>query len=237
MQRDDRPPKLTSLLMAVPFWGHGPRVSHIVGLYLITFLCGLVDATCFLSLGKVFAEMMTGNLLLFSFYLGSGHSAFGDPSYPIALGSFVVGAVAGGHIVRSRHGHTRLGFAVEWVFLAAAALLSLLLPLGSSEVATDIVLALLALAMGLQNALMRRHGVPDLATNVMTLTLTALVADSVRVDGRDERWQRRLASIGLFMLGAAMGAALTRTAGPPVPLLLALLVFSVALTGLTRQDS
>jgi len=34
------------------------------GLYMISSTCGLVDAVCFLSLGGVFAEMMTGNLLL-----------------------------------------------------------------------------------------------------------------------------------------------------------------------------
>ena len=32
------------------------------GLYMISATCGLVDALCFLALGGVFAEMMTGNL-------------------------------------------------------------------------------------------------------------------------------------------------------------------------------
>jgi len=31
---------------------------------MITVICGLVDAVCFIGLGGVFAEMMTGNLLL-----------------------------------------------------------------------------------------------------------------------------------------------------------------------------
>ena len=38
------------------------------------------------------------------------------------------------------------------------------------------------------------------------------------------------------MLGAMIGAALTKTIAPWAPLLLALMFFSVALTGLTRQD-
>ncbi|HTU52328.1 MAG TPA: YoaK family protein [Acetobacteraceae bacterium] len=224
------------MLLPILLWERGPRVSHITGLFLITGLCGLVDAVCFLSLGEVFAEMMTGNLLLFSLYFGTGHAILQHPVYPVALGSFVVGVIAGGHIVRSAYGHTRLGFAVEWVFLALAAVLSLVLPPPSHEAVREILIALLAFAMGMQNALIRRHGVPDLATNVMTLTLAALVADSVLAGGRNERWQRRLGSIGIFMLGAGVGAALTTTIGPSGPLLLALALFSVALTGLTRQD-
>ena len=211
-------------------------VSHVTGLYLIAGICGLVDAACFLSLGEVFAEMMTGNLLLFSFYVGTGHPIFQNAVYLIALGAFALGAVAGGRIVRSAHGHTRLGFAVEWVFLAAATIMSIVLVPGSSGTVRDVVISLLAFAMGIQNALLRRHGVPDLATNVMTLTLTALVAESTLSGGKNERWQRRFSSIAIFMLCAMLGAALTKTIGPWAPFLLALMLFTLALSGLTRQD-
>lgn len=222
--------------MAVVRWERGPHVSHITGLYLIAGLCGLVDAACFLSLGQVFAEMMTGNILLFCFFIGLGQSVFRHGGYLLALAAFALGAIAGGRIVRGAQGHTRLGFVIEWLFLATATILVFLLPTGSSELARAIVIALLAGAMGLQNALLRRHGVPDLATNVMTLTFTALVADSVISGGQNERWQRRFSSIGIFMIGATGGAALTKLLGPAAPLLLALIVFSVALSGLTRQD-
>jgi uncharacterized membrane protein YoaK (UPF0700 family) len=138
--------------------------------------------------------------------------------------------------VRSAHGHTRLGFAVEWLFLATAAVVSLFLVPESSGGVRDAVISPLAFAMGMQNARLRRHGVPDLATNVMTLTLTALVAESTLSGGENERWQRRFATIGIFMLCAMLGAALTKTIAPWAHLLLALAFFSVALTGLTRQD-
>ena len=179
--------------------------------------------------------MMTGNLLLFCFFVGTGHPIFQNAVYLIALGAFALGAIAGGRIVRSAHGHTRLGFAAEWVFLAAATILSVVLVPGSSGTARDVVISLLAFAMGMQNALLRRHGVPDLATNVMTLTLTALVAEFNLSGGKNERWQRRFSSIGIFMLCAMIGAALTKTIAPWAPLLLALIFFSVALNGLTRQ--
>ena len=42
----------------------------------------------------------------------------------------------------------------------------------------DAVIALLALAMGVRNATVRRIAVPDLTTTVLTLTLTGLASDS-----------------------------------------------------------
>jgi uncharacterized membrane protein YoaK (UPF0700 family) len=41
---------------------------------MISSTCGLVDAVCFLALGGVFAEMMTGNLLLMALSIGTGRS-------------------------------------------------------------------------------------------------------------------------------------------------------------------
>ena len=84
LQRDSRWPFLIRPLLALLQRENGPRVSHLTGLYLIAGLCGLVDAACFLSLGQVFAEMMTGNLLLFCFLIGLGQSLFQHGIYLVA---------------------------------------------------------------------------------------------------------------------------------------------------------
>jgi uncharacterized membrane protein YoaK (UPF0700 family) len=118
---------------------------------------------------------------------------------------------------------------------AAALLLTLALDPRSHEIARDLVLITLAFAMGMQNALLRRHGVPDLATNVMTLTMRALFADSHLSGGQNERWRRRLGSIAVFVVSALAGAALTYYAGPWAALALAVIVFLLALIGLTRE--
>jgi uncharacterized membrane protein YoaK (UPF0700 family) len=97
--------------------------------------------------------------------------------------------------------------------------------------------SLLALAMGLQNALIRRHGVPDLATNVMTLTVTALIAESGLAGGANDRWRRRSLSVGIFLVTATLGAVLTSRVGPAVPLALALALFTAALAGIDPQRS
>src|SRR5262249_27075199 len=151
-----------------------PAISHITGLFFITSVCGFVDAACFLSLGQVFAEMMTGNLLLFCFYVGTGQPLFENMGYLVALAVFSLGAITGGRINRGPLGETRFGFGLEGLFLLAALALSIAIGAHADHWAQGSVLALLAFAMGLQNALLRKHGVPDLATNVMTLTMAAL---------------------------------------------------------------
>ena len=86
-----------------------PPISHVTGLFLITSVCGFVDAACFLSLGQVFAEMMTGNLLLFCFYVGTGYPLFENVGYLVALAAFACGAITGGRINRGPLGDTRFG--------------------------------------------------------------------------------------------------------------------------------
>jgi len=213
-----------------------PRVSHITALYLITGVCGLVDAACFLSMGQVFAETMTGNLLFLCFYVGTGQPIFGDVRYILVIAGFLLGALAGGRLLRAPLAELRFGFAVEWGLLLAALLLTVQLHPESAKPAREIVTSLLAFAMGVQNALIRKHGVPDLATNVMTLTAAGLVADSVPAGGHNENWRRRFASIAIFLVSATVGAVLTTRLGPWAPLALTVALFTVALTGLVVRD-
>src|SRR5260370_15673500 len=139
-----------------------PRVSHITALYLITSVCGLVDAACFLSMGGVFAEIMTGNLLFLCFAIGTGQSIVGAGKYLVVIVAFLLGAMAGGRLLRGRRAERRIGFAAEWGLLVVALALTVVLHPGAAGAERDTVTSLLAFAMGLQNALVRRHGVPDL---------------------------------------------------------------------------
>src|SRR2546423_15646365 len=62
-----------------------PRMSHITALYLITGVCGLVDAACFLAMGGVFAEIITGNLLFLCFFIGTGQPIFAHAKYILVI--------------------------------------------------------------------------------------------------------------------------------------------------------
>ena len=213
-----------------------PRVSHISALYLITGVCGFVDAACFLSMGGVFAEIMTGNLLFLCFAIGTGQPIPGVTKYLLVIAAFLLGALAGGRLLRGPLAEQRIGFAVEWAFLVIALALTAILQPREAGLERDVVTSLLAFAMGMQNALVRRHGVPDLATNVMTLTATALVADSAVAGGHNKNWRRRSVSIAIFLVSGTAGAALTTWLGTWAPLAVSVALLTVALTGLSVRD-
>ena len=78
-------------------------------------------------------------------------------------------------------------------------------------VSGDAVIALLALAMGLRNATIRRIAVPDLTTTVLTMTLTGLAADSPLFGGTGKGSTRRTAAVLGMLAGALAGALLLKT--------------------------
>jgi uncharacterized membrane protein YoaK (UPF0700 family) len=79
------------------------------------------------------------------------------------------------------------------------------------------LIGLLALAMGGQNAVVRRLAVPDLTTTVLTLTVTGLVANTTSQSVRG----RRLISVLAMLGGALMGGVLLRWVALAAPLWLA----------------
>ncbi len=82
---------------------------------MISAMCGLIDAVCFLALGGVFAEMMTGNLLLMAFSFGTNASLGDTARYVPAIGAFTLGALLGGRLLRGpqKLRERRVGFFVE----------------------------------------------------------------------------------------------------------------------------
>jgi uncharacterized membrane protein YoaK (UPF0700 family) len=205
-----------------------------VGLYLITSICGILDAACFLGLGHAFAEVMTGNLILLAFAIGFGAST-SIAALLVALGTFFVGALFGGRMLTlpPRLADRRIGFAVEWVALIGAVIVTVTAHPHTTGTSRLAVLGILAFGMGIQNAMIRRWGIPDLATNVMTLTMVGLLAESSLVGGDNHHAARRASSVGLFATSAVLGAFLTRF-GVLWPLLLATVIFTVALPVLLR---
>lgn len=168
----------------------------------MTAVTGIVDAVSFLALGHVFTANMTGNVVLLGFAL-AGATGLSIPRSSVALIAFLTGAAAGGRMVSGSSGRHWLGRAllVEASLLALSAALTLTNPLPSYA-----VIASTAVAMGMRNAAVRKLGVPDLTTTVLTLTITGLAADSSLAGGDNLRWQRRLAAIVVMLAGAAAGA-------------------------------
>ncbi|WP_066948774.1 YoaK family protein [Streptomyces lushanensis] len=187
---------------------HGPLPPLMLALTAVT---GLVDAVSYLALGKVFVANMTGNVVFLGFALAGakGHSVVASV---VAMAAFLVGALAGGRIVTRFAAHRgRLLAAATAAQTALVAVAVVMTALTHGRVTTAVqytVIVLLAFAMGLQNAVTRRLGVPDLTTTVLTFTLTGLAADSAPAGGSAPRPGRRILSVLAMFLGALASAEL-----------------------------
>jgi uncharacterized membrane protein YoaK (UPF0700 family) len=200
----------------------GPLPSLLI---VLTFVTGLVDTVSYLALGHVFVGNMTGNILFLAFAL-AGVKEFSVVASLIALAAFIAGALSGGLLgVRAGHHRGRL-LAISVIgkalFVGAALAVVLASAAPLAPAAAYVVIALLAFAMGSQNAVVRRISVSDITTNVLTTTLTALVADSHLAGGGAPNARRRLLAVTAMFAGAAIGAGLVFHRGAAYALALAL---------------
>jgi uncharacterized membrane protein YoaK (UPF0700 family) len=216
--------------MAVPS-PLGPRLT-VAALLTLTVVTGLVDAVSYLRLGRVFVANMTGNVVFLGFS-ADPRSGLSAAASVIAIAGFAAGALAGGraaHAFGTSQPARWLAGALtgETLILAAVAVLTGtgVLPFtGAGRLAT---IAVLAAALGVQNATVRHFGVADLTTTVLTLALAGLVADSRLAGGPGGKPQRRLGSVAAMLAGAAAGAELLRWSPVAVIAIAAFLAAAVA---------
>jgi uncharacterized membrane protein YoaK (UPF0700 family) len=183
-------------------------------LLVLTFTTGLIDAVSFLGLGKVFTANMTGNIVLLGFGIAGSH---GLPVVGpiVSLLSFLLGASAGGVLVRrldKRHpALVARALGIEVSLIAVAAIIAAAANVTAGHASGDVVIALMALAMGVRNATIRRIAVPDLTTTVLTMTLTGLAADSRFAGGSGKGSVRRVSAVVAMLVGAIAGALLLKS--------------------------
>jgi len=208
------------------------------GLFLLTVVTGVVDAMSFLGLGEIFTANMTGNVLLLGFAAtGAKTTSVDHLSFLgtlFALIGFVTGALVGGRVAGRRGRRPRLGagFVAEWLVLAgAAAVVGLAHPMGDVRYGA---VTLLGLSMGIQIAVVRRMGVPDMNTTVLTTVLGGLVADVVEIGGRPANAGRRVATVGCIFIGAVLGALAVRR-GVVWGALTALVLMTVATVAMAQS--
>jgi uncharacterized membrane protein YoaK (UPF0700 family) len=235
---------------------YGPLYALLLTLTVVT---GVVDAVSILALGRVFVANMTGNVVFAAFAL-AGAPGFSLSASLFALAGFLAGAYGGGVLI-ARLSHDRglllrAGCAVELAFGAVALALAAAsgdpgathgtigLAGGEFGVAvTDALAALLAIALGVQNAVARRLAVPDMTTTVLTMTLTGVGADIRALFGEEGRVHRaaraaaraalgrRLLAIAAMVIGALAGASLALRVSPLSALALGTALLAVATAG------
>ncbi len=197
--------------------------SMLLGvLTVLTIVSGFVDAVSYLGLGHVFTANMTGNVVLLGF-AAAGAPGFSLAASATSLGSFLIGAVCGGRFcgaVASRRHWLIFAMTVEGLFAGFAAAVSAsaggVIESGWARFA---VIAILAFAMGVRNATVRRLSVPDVTTTVLTMTLTGLAADSSLAGGSNPKVARRTTAVASMLVGAFAGALLFLHQGATWPLL------------------
>jgi uncharacterized membrane protein YoaK (UPF0700 family) len=209
------------------------RDGAVVGLAMVS---GATDAIGFLALGSAFTSVMTGNMVLVGIAFGtSDWSAIGVVGTAIA--TYVVGAGVGARLA----GSPADGVGLWPVAITRALLVELALvatfaatwwSLGSDppDGWYAPLLALNAMALGIQSSAIMRFGVSGLSTTYLTGTLTTLVVRLATGHRLHTAWQpaRILAAL---IAGAATAAALVTHARPAAPALQLVLLVAVLLGG------
>lgn len=208
---------------------HGPLPAILL---LLTFGTGLIDAISILGLGRVFIANMTGNVVFIGFAIAEapGFSLWGSL---VALVGFLVGASVGGAAIRRFGTHRgkllRNALILQLALFVVAFLFSFgegnSLPLARQLV----ILAVGAVALGIQNAVVRNLKVPDMTTTVLTMTLTGIGSD---LRNRDfVTVVRRLIAVFAMLIGAGVGAVIVLNLGVSAGIVAVILMLAAALIG------
>jgi uncharacterized membrane protein YoaK (UPF0700 family) len=197
-------------------------------LMILTVSSGAADAICFLAFGKVFAAFMTGNLVFLGIGAVGGFPPTGPniPRVAITLGAFALGVFVATFILRlarrsrvAAHGMswslwaillTQVAFTVGWMAVSGH----------PSFAFATVLIAIEAVAMGMQSGAVAALGVKAVFTTAATATFINIAreaADRRVSDTSPARMARILVSL---IAGAAAGAALlvnARIYAPLVP--------------------
>jgi uncharacterized membrane protein YoaK (UPF0700 family) len=206
------------------------RDLRLIGL---TLSSGAIDAISFVALGKVFTAFMTGNIV----FLGLGVADAGGPDVLrvlIALAAFAAGVYGATKIV---NGSSDLGkwspgvaFALAGTVALQAGFLALWVTVSGrpGTESGDVLIGLMALAMGLQSGAVASLAVKGVFTTAATATLIFVMRDLAAPGDSDSAERARLTGVLLALFaGAAAGGLLlvhARPYAPALPLLVTGLV-------------
>jgi uncharacterized membrane protein YoaK (UPF0700 family) len=194
-----------------------------------------VDAISFLGLGRVFTANMTGNLVLLGLAAGSASGAEVLRS-AVSLAAFVAGVFATARIAHrdaTQHSwppgvRVVLGceLLAQCVFLGGWLAAS-----GRPDAALEVgLVALSALAMGLQSGAVRALGVGGVSTTYITGMLTGLIGQVAGTPGSGHDKARRSLVLVALTVGAACSGLLVVHARRLAPILPAAVTLVVTVT-------
>ncbi|HYB41335.1 MAG TPA: YoaK family protein [Candidatus Methylomirabilis sp.] len=176
----------------------------------LTFTAGCVDGISYLGLGRVLTANMTGNAVLLGLAIGQTEASRVVHSVTALLG-FVLGVALGARVVGSGRDpitwspRITLALAIELAVLMAFAGTWAMAGRNPVGVALEGLIAMSAVAMGIQTAAARRCAVSGVSTTYITGTLTGLMADLAALTGAPVDWRRLVSVLGALVAGATVG--------------------------------
>ena len=212
----------------------------------LTVSSGAIDAISYFALGKIFTAFVTGNFVFLGL-LAAGSGTQSLVSVVVSIALFAVGVYLATRIIGPSKGSgawprratAALGFtAVAQACFVAVWVVAGGQPLGGGVVA--VLIALWALAMGIQTGTVLSLGLPGVFTTAATATLTYLMSDVAHPrSSAAEKWRLAGLLVSLFV-GATVGALLlayAHTYAPAFPLVVTVLVVATAAIALRRRDA
>jgi uncharacterized membrane protein YoaK (UPF0700 family) len=216
--------------------GNGSTLSDLLGaphergriallILLLTLTAAWIDMLSYLSLGRVFASFMTGNILFIGLGVAQGNSGLLLRALVavlvflvgVACGSFCLGRVPQQQTETAwRHTFVRY-LLMEWLLLLVYAIIWLVTGNLSQQAAVQILLlCIAALGMGIQGALVMAFNIPGVVADALTGTVILLgqrFAQGLEHPGpesREWRWNSLfLALLCLVYVASALVVALT----------------------------
>jgi uncharacterized membrane protein YoaK (UPF0700 family) len=196
---------------------HSERVVLAdLGLGLMATAAGGSDALAYLTLGNVFTSAMTGNTVLLCIAVGQGRLAATLQAFT-AFAAFVLGAAVAAALSRRSEPQERVPPRLMPLFLLEIGFLTAFVVVWfagdrAAESVRYALIALSALAMGVQGVTARQINVPQVNTIVFTTTIISVVASCtqalLRASAVPFETKRQIGILLVYAAGAVLMAVL-----------------------------
>jgi uncharacterized membrane protein YoaK (UPF0700 family) len=218
-----------------------PSIERDVRLLILAASAGSADGWSYFGLGHAFVANMTGNTVLLGLAVFQIH---GDLLHPLTslLGYFagvMIGTLMAGDIPSGIAWSKRITRALllEGIVLLAAEAAWIAMRLRPNY----LLLASVALAIGVQSGAMVQLKIPGVVTTYITGTWTTLLSSLIRLKKHERQQQETLllqaAILSVYFLSAVVTGWLFRHLPLAVGALPATAVLSVAIFGMLRKPS
>jgi uncharacterized membrane protein YoaK (UPF0700 family) len=227
-------------------------VERDVRLLMLAACAGCADGWSYLGLGHAFVANMTGNTVLLGIAVFQNH---GDLLHPaISLGFYGLGAALGSLLTRNVRPGTYWSKTISWTLtleglLLAGAEAGWITHHAHGWPNLNLLLGIMALAIGIQSAAMVQLNLPGIVTTYITGTWTTMLRGLVRLPRQkreqappqylefEQRLMMQAAILSVYFLSAVLTGWLFRHLPLAVGALPATTMLLVAAHGVFHADS